>query len=244
MSIVETPVGQLVAERPSRSRVFERWGLDYCCGGKKPLNRACSEKQVDIDAVVRDLLDADKTAAATETTWTDASLASLCDHIVDTHHAYLREALPRLATLIEKVALAHGAQRPQLALLEQVFRAFRAELELHMMKEEQILFPFIKHLEGSGEPPSMFCGSVHNPIRVMEHEHDSAGAALAEIRVLTDDFQPPAGACNTYLAMLDGLAELEADMHKHVHLENNILFPRATTLETQLVNPQGCTIGG
>jgi regulator of cell morphogenesis and NO signaling len=233
-SILDTPVGQLVSEQPGRSRVFERFGLDYCCGGKKALNVACVEKHLDVDAVVRELLRADTVTPAPETDWPRASLAHLCDHIVDTHHAYLREALPRLTGLIDKVVNVHGDRHPALAEVAAVFEAFREELELHMVKEEQILFPFIKQLEVADKAPSFHCGSLQNPIRVMEAEHDSAGDALAKLRELNDDYRPPMGACNTYRSMLDGLAEIEADMHTHVHLENNILFPRATAREALL----------
>jgi regulator of cell morphogenesis and NO signaling len=213
---------------------MERWGLDYCCGGKKPLGAACEERNLDVEAVVQDLFEADAVVGLPETDWTQEPMADLCDHVVHAHHGYLRKSLPRLTGLIEKVRAAHGDNHPELRKVETIFREFREELELHMMKEEQILFPFIKTLETSGSSPSFHCGSLRNPIQVMEAEHDSAGAALEKLRSLTDGYRPPENACNTYRAMLDGLAELEADMHVHVHLENNVLFPRATQREEHL----------
>lgn len=226
-SLIETPVGRLVAERPSRSRVLERWGLDYCCGGKKLLGEACEEKQIDADAVAREILAADAVIGSPETDWAQEPLPALCDYIVTTHHDYLREALPRLTGLIEKVCSAHGEKHPELSEVRSIFYNFRAELELHMMKEEQILFPLIKRLDAADLYPPANFGSIRYPIDTMEAEHESAGAALARMRELTADYEVPQGACNTYRAMLDGLEELEHDMHRHVHLENNVLFPRA-----------------
>jgi regulator of cell morphogenesis and NO signaling len=232
--LLETPVGKLVAERPGRALVLERWGLDYCCGGKKPLGVACGEKQLNVDDVVRDLLQSDAPENATETDWTTAPLSDLTDHIIHAHHDYLREALPRLTALTEKVRRAHGDRHPELDNVTCVFRDLRNEMELHMMKEERILFPLVKRLEQSDVSEGFHCGSIRNPIQVMEAEHDNAGWALARLRELTGDYTAPQDACNTFRVMLDALAELEADMHTHVHLENNILFPRAIELEVQL----------
>lgn len=235
-SLLETPVGRLVAERPSRSRVLERWGLDYCCGGKKPLGEACEEKHLDANAVERELLAADTAPGSLEMNWTTEPMPALCDHIVSAHHDYLRQALPRLSGLIEKVCNAHGENHFELYEVQAIFHEFRAELELHMMKEEQILFPLIKSLEAADIHPTANVGSIRYPIGVMESEHESAGAALARMRELTHDFRPPQEACNTYRAMLDGLEELEKDMHQHVHLENNVLFPRAAKRAEEVVS--------
>ncbi|HLK60406.1 MAG TPA: iron-sulfur cluster repair di-iron protein [Chthonomonadaceae bacterium] len=219
-------IGRLVAERPGRSRIFERWGLDYCCGGKKTLEDACNEKALNLADLLSDLRKSDASPSEPATDWLAAPLGALADHITTTHHAYLREALPRLTFLTEKVRDAHGGRHPELIELAATFAAFRSELEQHMVKEERVLFPLIKQLEAAETLPAMHSGSVNHPIRAMETEHDDAGAALATMRRLTLDFTPPPGACNTYRAMLDALAELEADMHRHVHKENNILFPR------------------
>ncbi len=228
-------VGQLVTERPSRARVFERFGIDYCCGGKTALGDACAERRLDTQEIVAALREADSKAAATdEPDWTRAALSELIAHILEKHHAYLRGELPRLAQMVAKVHDVHGARHPELAEVRQTYNDLHAELESHMMKEEQILFPLIKAMESSQTLEAMHCGSVNNPIRMMEHEHDSAGAALAHLRALTGDFRPPQDACNTYHVLLDGLAELEADLHQHIHKENNILFPRASELEQAL----------
>ena len=227
-----TTVGQLVAERPSRARVFERFGLDYCCGGKQALGDACAAQGLETQRVSAALREADQQRAAPdETDWTHATLSELIANILDQHHAYLRRELPRLTEIAAKVHSVHGERHPELAEVRQTYDGLRAELEAHMLKEEQILFPLIQAMESLQTVEAAHCGSVRNPIRVMEHEHDSAGAALAQMRRLTNDFRMPEDGCNTYRAMLDGLAELEADLHQHIHKENNILFPRATELE-------------
>jgi regulator of cell morphogenesis and NO signaling len=227
----QATVGQLVRERPSRARVFERLGIDYCCGGKTPLDRACRAGGLDLARVLRELADEDARPEADPVDWSTATLGALADHIEATHHAYLRRELPRLERLAEKVAAAHGARHPELLDVLAVFSALKSELESHMLKEEWALFPMVRLLDGATAPPRSPCGSVADPIAAMEHEHDDAGAALARLRSLTGGYTPPAGACNTYRALLDGLADLEADLHLHVHKENNILFPKARDAE-------------
>ena len=169
-----------------------------------------------------------------EIDWAKAPIHALVDHIVTTHHDYLREALPRLDLIIGKVVRAHGEAHPELRELQQVFGAFQSDLELHMLKEERVLFPMCRELDAARTLPAFHCASVNNPILVMTLEHEHAGSDLAAMRALTGDFTPPADACVTYRVMLDGLADLERDMHRHVHLENNILFPRATAAEATL----------
>ncbi len=228
-------VSDWVVDRPSRSRVFEKYGIDYCCGGKRPLAEACSSKGVEPDALLDALLAGDESAnAASDRDWASVRLDELCDHIEATHHAYLKSETPRLEALVEKVAAAHGPRHAELAEVRSIYLAFKAEIDAHMLKEEQILFPMIRELVKAGTRPSFHCGSVGNPIRMMELEHDSAGDALANMRRLTHDYSCPADACNTWRAMCDGLHQLEVDMHQHVHKENNILFPRALDRETSL----------
>ncbi|HEY7119029.1 MAG TPA: iron-sulfur cluster repair di-iron protein [Tepidisphaeraceae bacterium] len=233
---IDISIGELVRQRPARSRLFERLGIDYCCGGKKTLAQACAAKNLD-PATIAAVLDADDASASPADTPIDAnalSLSDLANHIEATHHAYLKTDLPRLSALTQKVANAHGQRDARLVRLRDIFEAFRQELESHMFKEERILFPLIRRLDTATErPPASHCGSVRSPIAVMEHEHDDAGRALAEMRELTDDFIAPATACNTYRALLDALAHLERDMHQHVHKENNVLFPRAAEKERQ-----------
>jgi regulator of cell morphogenesis and NO signaling len=236
---VNTTIGQLVTQRPGRARVFERLGIDYCCGGKMPLSEACADRGLDAQAVLDELAANEQASSGEERNWSDAGLTDLCDHIEATHHAYLRDELPRLGAMVDKVAAVHGDREPELRELVTVFRAFRSEIESHMAKEEQVLFPMIRRLDEAEALPSFHCGTVNNPIRVMEYEHDSAGAALARMRRLTHDFTPTPEACNTYRAMLEGLTALERDMHLHIHKENNILFPRASALEARLSESTG-----
>lgn len=224
-------VGELVRENPARSRVFESFSIDYCCGGKVPLESACRKKGLDPQRIVEALEIADSNSPPNGADPSDMGLAELADHIEATHHAYLRDELPRLDFITRKVAGAHGDREPRLHQIQEVFLACREELEAHMLKEERVLFPMIRELDGSQGPVSFHCGSLANPIRMMEHEHDNAGHALQQLRSLTDGYTPPDWACNTYRAMLDGLATFEQDMHQHVHKENNILFPRALSLE-------------
>lgn len=231
----ETTVGEFVAQRPALSRLFERLGIDYCCGGKRPLAQACRERGLDPGTVFAMLEAAVAPAApAGEVDAASMSLTELADHIEETHHAYLKHEMPRLRHLALRVANAHGQRLPWTNQLAQVVEGFVRELQSHMMKEEQILFPMVRQIDAAEEAPEFHCGSLANPIRVMEAEHREAGDALATMRTLTSDYTPPPDACNTFRALLDGLKQLEADMHQHVHKENNILFPRALEREAAL----------
>jgi len=236
-------VGELVRERPARSRVFEALDIDYCCGGKLPLEQACKKKGLDVEDVRRRLAESDAAQEATDLVDADAmGLAELADHIQHVHHDYLKAELPRLDAITEKVARVHGENEPRLADVRHAFVKLRDELVPHMMKEEIVLFPLIRQLESHAnespnEPLEQFhCGSVQNPIRQMMIEHDHSGDELAVMREKTDGFTPPEWACNTYRAMLDALAALEKDMHQHIHKENNVLFIKAVELETQLTS--------
>lgn len=233
---LDMPVGQVVAERASRSRVFERLGIDYCCGGRQPLGDACAGRGLDSATVLMELQDSDDALANVETVdWTSASLGELVDHVVTVHHAYLRREMPRLSQLIGRVLNAHGANHPELREISEVFTAMGAELESHMMKEEHILFPTCKALDSAHDTTDLpLGGTVNNPIRVMMSEHQDTGDDLARLRALTNNYTLPPDGCNTYRAILDGLAELEADTHRHIHEENNILFPKASALEEAL----------
>ena len=233
MSKLDTTVGQLVTERPARARIFESLGIDYCCGGKKPLAQAIAEKGLDEKAILGVLDAFDDASPVAEKNWGEASLSELADHIEATHHAYLKTELPRLEFLVNKVANRHGPHNPKLIELARIFGIFKAELESHMHKEEVILFPICRELETATGPRQFHCGSVQNPIRVMIHEHDDAGEALGRMRELTDNYTAPTDACNTYRALFDSLKQLEQDMHRHVHKENSILFPRAVSAEAK-----------
>ena len=209
-------VAELVLEQPSRSRVFEELGVDYCCGGKRSLTDACEARGIALDHAVA-ALDAAANEPSPERDWTQAPLPELCDHIVSSHHEHLREELPRLDTLLEKVVRAHGDERPELAELRDVFTALRNELEEHITTEEEELFPLVR----TGGPYDA------EQVAELEHEHESAGSALAKLRELSGGYDLDRALCNTHRATLDGLRELELDLHQHIHEENNVLFPRA-----------------
>lgn len=235
---IQMTVGELVKDRPARSRIFEQFKIDYCCGGKIPLAQACEKKGLNPQEVLTRIQSDD----VTDSQLVDADamkLTELADHIEQTHHAYLKQELPRLDQMTEKVARVHGEHEPRLHQIRQVFLGFQEELLNHMMKEERILFPMIRQLEQAQAPLQFHCGSLANPIRMMEYEHANAGSALEQFRQLSDDFTPPPWACNTFRAMYDALNRVELDMHQHVHKENNVLFPKAISLETSL-NGKGC----
>ena len=232
---LDRTVGQLVAERPSRARVFESFKIDFCCGGKKPLRQACAEKGIDPDTVASVLAAFDEQRTETERDWTTATMTELADHIEETHHAYLKSELPRIEAMSAKVANRHGDLAPHLIELYQLFLKFQEELSSHMWKEENVLFPLCRAMDAGHAGAARHCGTIQNPIRVMVQEHDDAGDALATMRRLTNDFTPPPEACNTYRAYFDALSQLERDMHRHVHKENSILFPKALEAEARLV---------
>lgn len=223
-----TPVGQCVIGSPGRARVFDRLGIDYWCGGKEPLARACEKRGLDPQMVL-DAIDGrdEKSPPGEQRDWSRASLTELADHIENEHHSYLRDELPRLSSLIESLVEARGTRHPELFECREVFGSLRRELEPHMAKEEQILFPMIRDLEASATLPDFHCGSLGNPIRVMEHDHDTAALTLSRLRELTSDYTPPDDACSTHRTAFANLVELEADLHQHIHKENNILFARA-----------------
>ncbi|MDA1193900.1 MAG: iron-sulfur cluster repair di-iron protein [Planctomycetota bacterium] len=214
-----TPVGHVATAAPLATRVFARHGIDYCCGGGIALEVACARQGIEVDAVLAEIEAELESTNDDVAGWGDAPLDALIEHILRVYHRPLDEELPRLEAMAQKVHRVHGEKDPErLGGLSAAVSALKAELEPHMMKEEQILFPMI--LAGQG---AMAGGPVH----VMEIEHEEAGALLRTIRELTNDFEVPAAACNTWRALWHGLADLERSLHEHIHLENNILFPRA-----------------
>jgi regulator of cell morphogenesis and NO signaling len=228
----EQSVGDIVRLKPARARVFESLKIDYCCGGKVSLAQACEKRGIEAHVVLQAILERDEQADSSMLVDVDSmGLSELADHIEAAHHAYLREELPRLDFMTEKVSRVHGEKDPRLLRVREAFVALKAELEPHMLNEEQILFPMIRQLEVSVLRQAFHGGSFNDVIRQMEKEHDHAGDALAILNDSTDGYTPPDWACNTYRAMLDALEKLEADMHQHVHKENNVLFPKAMQLE-------------
>ena len=236
-TITEKTVREIALEEPSSIRVFESLGIDYCCGGKRPLSEACSRANVDLDRVTLLLDSARRDANSGDRgEWDRKTLRELIEHIVDNHHGFVRRETPRLEAMLTKVVNKHGAGHPELARIQELFLAISQELSTHMLKEEQILFPYVERMEQSvlaGEHvPHAFFGTVQAPIANMVAEHDDAGAVLAQIRNLTSEYTAPAGACPTFLGLYRGLLDFERDLHHHVHLENNILFPRAVAMES------------
>jgi regulator of cell morphogenesis and NO signaling len=234
MISADSTVKDIVIAHPMATRVFGRHQIDFCCRGGIPLREACEKKGLDADAVVSEL-ETDLAGSGDDPDqWAEAPLGDLIDHILATYHGPLRTELPRLEQMARKVHAVHGERMPEvLSELVEVFDALQEELGSHMLKEEQILFPMINAGQG------MDAGA---PIAMMEDEHASAGAALARIRELTNDFTPPEGACNTWRGLWAGLSELETQMHQHIHLENNILFPR--TIEGELQARSGVAVSG
>jgi len=221
-------LAEVVTADPAATRVFEAYALDYCCGGRRRIDEACATAGVDVDAVLAAL---DDIGPAPDVDWASLGPAELVDHLEATHHAYLHAELPRLTALVDKVVGAHGARHRELLDVAAHYAELRAELEPHLAKEERILFPMIRELASSEAVPAFHCGSLQNPISVMLREHDRAGELLAMLRTRTDGYEAPADGCASYRALYAGLAELEADVHLHVHKENNLLFPAVVTLE-------------
>jgi regulator of cell morphogenesis and NO signaling len=247
--IMEQTVGGLVAEHPDTREVFERFGIDYCCGGARQVRVAADEEGVDRGelqtAVEAALGDEGGAGRLHERAWAGEPLTDLADHIVSRHHAFMREQLPRIDGLLEKVAAAHAERHG--AMLERLagtFAGLRQEIEMHLLKEEQVLFPYIRAMDayepGSGDAPSIHCITVRNPVAQMEREHEDAGHALERMREITGDYALPSDACEAFRALYDGLQALEADLHQHIHLENNILFPGAVRREEEI----GCADSG
>jgi regulator of cell morphogenesis and NO signaling len=229
-------VADIAAGSLAAVRVFERFGIDYCCGGKRPLADVCRDKGLDAEGIQRELEAATNAQGATARDWNTAPLQELAAHIVNTHHEYLKREFQPLTERLAKVYRVYNQRLGEALIgLPEAFAGLRSEMEMHMFKEERMLFPAIVAAESAveaGAPlPQTPFGTVGNPIRMMEAEHDSAGEALASIRTITRNFEIPDYACVTYRALMNGLKEFEEDLHLHIHLENNILFPRAIQLE-------------
>jgi regulator of cell morphogenesis and NO signaling len=232
-------VREIAISHPQSVRVFENLGIDYCCGGKRPLEEACERAKVPLPALLEQLKQLEANAVSPEEQlWAEASLADVMTHIVNRHHRYVREEAPRLETLLQKVVNRHVDGHPELAAIQETFGALVQELFAHMMKEERVLFPFVAEMEtaaaSSGPMPVGCFPTVEFPIARMLSEHDDAGALTSRIRELSGAFQPPEGACPSYRSLYHALEEFERDLHHHIHLENNVLFPRAVDMERSL----------
>lgn len=231
----------IALEQPATIRVFESFHLDYCCGGNRPLHVACAEKGIEIGDVLAAL---NKIVANTpaEEDWSHAAPSALIRHIVETHHAYIRNELPPLRSMAERVAAKHGHVHPETTLVQRSLAQLADELIFHLGKEEHVLFPYIEGLERSRKenaaPPVACFGSVESPVQAMIHEHEDAARLLGEMRDATHGFVPWPEACPTTVGLYYGLDAFERDLHRHVHLENNLLFPRAIALEKEALIAQ------
>jgi regulator of cell morphogenesis and NO signaling len=234
VAIKSRTVAELVSENYKTADVFKKYGIDFCCGGGSLLAEICERKNIDFSEVESDLLSLDsKTDRAHD--YDHWELDFLIDYIVQTHHSYIRENIPVLIQYSEKLAKVHGHHYTEVMEIDQLLHGVLQELDMHMKKEEHILFPFIKELaiarrEGREIPTPPF-GTIQNPIAMMESEHDNAGDAFHRIAELTNQYTPPPTACNTHRVLYAKIEEFEDDLHMHIHLENNILFPKAIKIE-------------
>jgi len=240
-------VGELAAEVPNSIRVFETWKIDYCCGGRTPLADACAHIGKSVEEFAAEV---SRTAAVPESgfDWQSQSLSGMSASICSMYHAYTREELKTIAPIAEKVLGVHGSRRPELELVVSLIGDLANDLLPHMLKEEQVLFPYVDRMEdaanGGKAAPTPFFGTVKNPVRMMMTEHDAVGELLARLRGITDDYTPPASACFSYRELYRRLAEFEQRTHEHIHVENNIYFPRAVALEDRTGEPASFGSGG
>lgn len=236
---VET-LGEIAAKDLKKAQIFKKYGLDFCCGGKKTVQEACQEKGVDAEKVERELRESETQSQPHPIPYNEWNLDFLTDYIINTHHAYTRKTLPDLKNYADKVMRVHSAHHPELTRVNQLVMAIYEELSAHMHKEEQILFPYIKQLAAAKNDIQKYekspFGSVKTPINVMEMEHESVGNYLQEVRDISGGFALPEDACASYSLLYRLLAEFEDDLHLHIHLENNILFPKAMEIEKSFLN--------
>jgi regulator of cell morphogenesis and NO signaling len=236
---METRVNEIALSNPEARRILEAAGVDYCCGGGKSLREACLHTDVPAEEILRRLRENSQLVREERDEWASAPLSELTRHIRQRHHGYVRDVIPRLRGMLAKVREKHGDKHKEVAEIENLFADVAREMLMHMQKEEQILFPYIDALDraangqGPVEPP--FFQTVRNPIYSMMKEHDAAGDLVRQIRSASNSYRAPEDACTTFQAAYQELRQFEEDLHLHVHLENNILFPRTLELETATV---------
>ncbi|MTI33479.1 iron-sulfur cluster repair di-iron protein [Cytophagales bacterium RKSG123] len=231
-------IAELVTEDYRKAEVFEDFGIDFCCGGKKSLEEVCEKKNINEDKLMEALRRMEKSSQK-GLPYNEMELDILVDHIINVHHAYVGKNIPMIYNYATKVSKVHGEANPENIKIAELFMTVASELNHHMMKEEGMLFPYIKYLQKAEKKRTTVeqgqFGSIKNPINIMEHEHESAGKIFEEIKQLSNQYTPPAHACNTYRVLYAKLQEFEKDLHHHIHLENNILFPKALALEKKLM---------
>jgi regulator of cell morphogenesis and NO signaling len=234
----EMTVRDVALQMPESTRLFEKLKIDYCCGGNKPLTEACTSAGIDVDSVMEMLSELTQSTSQAGSDFQNTFLPELIEHIVNTHHVFTKSEMDRLEALTVKVINAHGQNHPELIHLDELFQHLCDDLKPHMFKEEQVLFPYIVSMTQAADQnqPGPFApfGTVNNPVRMMMREHDIAGEILRELRVLTSDYKVPGDACISYQTLYEALENFEKDLHQHIHLENNILFPKAVELEDTL----------
>lgn len=235
--LINESLAQIVRSNHRTASIFEKYHLDFCCKGKRSLLQACEENHLPVNEVVL-VLQTVLSSASPIVEFEKYSLSALVDYIVDTHHAYLLNEMPQLYAWLQRVASKHGGRHPEILKVFDLFSTIKEEMEHHMQKEELVLFPRIKELEKlekeGWKNSSVNISYVTSPVQMMEQEHEQAGAILEEIRNLTNNYTPPADACTTYRISFASLQAFEADLHQHVHLENNILFPKSIALIERL----------
>lgn len=233
--IFNQTLAEIVTANHEAASVFEKYQLDFCCKGKRPLGQACAEKNLPLEKIVQDLNEVMHKSANNDAAQLDyITLTQLCDYIVTKHHDYIKQNAPQIFFYLEKITNKHGGRHPELFKIFKLFTQLKEDLMEHMFKEEKILFPRIKELEKqnlAGDLSLPSSGYLEAPISAMQQEHETAGTLMESIRQLTNNYTPPADACTTYRVAFASLQAFEADLHQHVHMENNILFPRAAELE-------------
>ena len=231
-------VGEIVKQNFRAADVFSNYGIDFCCGGKISVAEACANAKTDESLVINALENLKNQTGSAVHNFDSWNIGFLADYIIHTHHQYVSKAIPQILPLAQKVADVHGEHHPEVGVIKELFNDLADELLSHMQKEEQILFPYIKKLvadESAGNCADGACfGTVMGPISVMEQEHENAGVILKQLYQLSDGYTPPEDACNTFRVLYGKLKEFEDDLHRHIHLENNILFPKAIELEESL----------
>ena len=232
-------VREVAIQVPESTKLFENLNIDYCCGGKRPLTEACESAGVEVENLIGMLAVLSRASGKEKDTidFQELSLTGLITHILETHHTFTKSEMDRLTALIDKVRSAHGVNHPELFKVADLFQRLCADLKPHMFKEEQILFPYILRLDEASSQnqlrPFAPFGTVDNPIRAMEMEHETVGTILHELRATTSDYNVPTDGCFSYQTLYQGLADFEKDLYQHIHLENNILFPKAIELEAR-----------
>lgn len=238
MILKEKTVASFVAENYKTADVFKKYHIDFCCGGNISLEAICSKNNINLEEISNDLDKIFNENISPDENYNSWSVGKLVYHILDNHHVYIRTSIPTIETYLLKLKKVHGENHPELIQIQELFYKMARDLEQHLMKEENIIFPYalqLNSVNNSSEVPKPFFGSIKNPINMMHFEHESAGNEAKLIRKLTNDFLPPEDACNTYRVAFKKLEEFETDLFKHVHLENNILFPKIIDLESKII---------